>query len=118
MFFCFVLHLPTCVKYCLIHDKESSKSLSSLTQLLPGGLIALFFTLNPEVTVFLAANFIVNPGQSDQCCCSTFLYSHKEMAEVHKPIKKPTLLDQSQVVTGQFSVFFSIFLIILMCCLI
>jgi hypothetical protein len=43
--------------------------------------------------MFLAANFIVNLGQSDQRCCSTFLYSHIEMAEVHKPQSETTIIE-------------------------
>jgi hypothetical protein len=43
--------------------------------------------------MFLAANFIVNPGQSDQRCCSTFLYPHIEMAEVHKPQSETTIIE-------------------------
>jgi hypothetical protein len=91
-FFCIVLHVPTCVKDCLICDKELSKSLSTLIHLLPGNPIVLFITLNPDVTLFLAADFTGNSGQSDESCC-TYSYFHKELAEVHKPQSETTIIE-------------------------
>jgi hypothetical protein len=38
----------------------------------------------------VSADFTVKPGQSDESC-STFLYSQKEMAEVHKPQSETTI---------------------------